>query len=58
MNNVKVFTDILMPGVKHMRHTFLQDHKFVKGQPETGVELADDLENIAKKLVVKILQLV
>ena len=39
-----------------MRHTFLPDHKFVKGQPETGVELADDLENIAKKLVGKILQ--
>ncbi len=50
VNNVKVFTDILMPGVKHMRHTFLPDHKFVKGQPETGADLAEDLENIAKKI--------
>ena len=50
VNNVKVFTDILMPGVKHMRHTFLPDHKFVKGQPENGEELANDLENIANDI--------
>ena len=50
VNNVKVFTDILMPGVKHMRHTFLPDHKFVKGQPENGEELANDLENIANEI--------
>ena len=31
-----------MPGVKHMRHTFLPDHKFVKGQPDNGEELAND----------------
>ena len=50
MNNVKVFTNVLMPGVKHMRHTFLPEHKFVKGQPETGAELADDLEKIASEV--------
>ena len=50
VNNVKVFTDILMPGVQHIRHTFLPDHKFVKGQPETGAELADDLEKIANNI--------
>ena len=50
VNNVKVFTDILMPGVKHMRHTFLPEHKFVKGQPENGEELANDLENIANDI--------
>ena len=50
VNNVKVFTDILMPGVEHMRHTFLPDHKFVKGQPENGEELANDLENIANDI--------
>ena len=44
------FKNILMPGVEHMRHTFLPEHKFVKGQPDTGSELADDLEVIAKKL--------
>jgi len=27
-----------------MRHTMLPEHKFVKGQPDTGAELADDLE--------------
>ena len=36
-----------MPGVQHMRHTHLPEHKFVKGQPETGVEMAEDLERIA-----------
>ena len=47
INNVKTFASILMPGVVHMRHTHLPEHKFVKGQPETGKELADDLDRIA-----------
>jgi len=47
VNNVKTFASILMPGVVHMRHTHLPEHKFVRGQPETGVELANDLERIA-----------
>ncbi len=47
VNNVKTFASILMPGVVHMRHTHLPEHKFVKGQPETGSELANDLERIA-----------
>ncbi len=47
INNVKTFASILMPGVLHMRHTHLPDHKFVSGQPETGAELADDLERFA-----------
>ena len=47
INNVKTFASILMPGVVHMRHTHLPEHKFVKGQPETGAELAEDLERIA-----------
>ncbi len=46
INNVKTFASILMPGVAHIRHTHLPEHKFVKGQPETGVELANDLERI------------
>ena len=46
INNVKTFASVLMPGVVHMRHTHLPEHKFVSGQPETGVELADDLERI------------
>ena len=44
--NVKTFANILMPGVVHMRHTHLPEHKFVSGQPETGAELANDLERI------------
>ena len=46
INNVKTFASVLMPGVVHMRHTHLPDHKFVKGQPTTGVEMAEDLERI------------
>ena len=46
INNVKTFASVLMPGVVHMRHTHLKDHKFVKGQPTTGVEMAEDLERI------------
>ncbi|KAA3626757.1 MAG: aspartate aminotransferase family protein [Proteobacteria bacterium] len=36
-----------VPGVVHMRHTWLPENRFVKGQPEVGAELADDLERIA-----------
>ncbi len=36
-----------MAGVAHMRHTWLAENRFTKGQPEHGVELADDLERIA-----------
>jgi len=46
VNNVKTFASVLMPGVVHMRHTHLKDHKFVKGQPTTGIEMAEDLERI------------
>ncbi len=49
-NNYKeMCSSVLMPGVQHMRHTLLPEHKFIKGQPETGAELADDLELIANK---------
>ena len=47
INNVKTFASVLMPGVQHMRHTHLPEHKFVSGQPETGGDLADDLDRIA-----------
>jgi len=46
INNVKTFASVLMPGVVHMRHTHLKDHKFIKGQPTTGAEMAEDLERI------------
>ena len=31
-------------GVLHMRHTWSEDELFVRGQPENGAELADDLQ--------------
>ncbi|HRK95294.1 MAG TPA: aminotransferase class III-fold pyridoxal phosphate-dependent enzyme [Rhodospirillales bacterium] len=34
----------VMPGVVHMRHTWLSDHRFVRGQPGSGAELAEDLQ--------------
>ena len=46
INNEKTFAHVLMPGVLHMRHTHLPEHKFVSGQPETGAEMAEDLERI------------
>ena len=46
INNVKAYASVLMPGVVHMRHTHLDEHKFVSGQPDTGMELANDLERI------------
>ena len=45
--NRKTFSNILMPNVHHLRHTHLPENLFVKGEPETGVDLADDLERIA-----------
>ena len=32
-----------LPGVVHMRHTHLPEHKYIKGQPTTGSEMAEDL---------------
>ena len=36
-----------MPVVAHMRHTWMEENRFTRGQPEHGVELAEDLERIA-----------
>ena len=43
VNNKRVFGPGL-PGTLHLRHTRLPEHRFVRGQPETGAELADDLQ--------------
>ena len=45
VNNKRVFGPGL-PGALHLRHTRLPEHKFVQGQPETGAELADDLQRM------------
>jgi beta-alanine--pyruvate transaminase len=45
LNNRRVFPQL--PGADHLRHTHdLARNAFVKGQPEHGAELADDLERI------------
>ncbi|MBC8337948.1 MAG: aspartate aminotransferase family protein [Alphaproteobacteria bacterium] len=38
----------LMPGIVHMRHTWLEENRFAKGQPEHGAYLADDLQRAAE----------
>jgi beta-alanine--pyruvate transaminase len=36
----------LLPGVIHMRHTWLEENRFAPGQPERGAELAEDLQRL------------
>ena len=45
VNNRRSF-GVGMPGVHFMRHTALAENKFVRGQPETGADLAEDLQRI------------
>ena len=33
-----------LPGVVHMRHTWLEENRYVRGQPQKGGDLAEDLE--------------
>jgi beta-alanine--pyruvate transaminase len=35
-----------LPGVVHLRHTWLEENRFVAGQPARGSELADDLQRL------------
>jgi len=46
-NNRRAFGTGLA-GVYHMRHTALPENRFVKGQPEHGAELADDLQRFCQ----------
>ncbi len=43
VNNRRSF-GVGLAGVYHMRHTALPENRFVKGQPETGADLAEDLQ--------------
>jgi beta-alanine--pyruvate transaminase len=43
VNNRRAY-GVGLAGVYHMRHTALPENRFVKGQPETGADLADDLQ--------------
>ena len=45
VNNRRMFPSL--PGVDHLRHTHDPErNRFVKGQPEFGADLADDLERL------------
>jgi beta-alanine--pyruvate transaminase len=35
-----------LTGVAHLRHTWLAENRFTKGQPESGAELAEDLQRM------------
>ena len=37
-----------LPGVVHLRHTWLPEQRFTMGQPEAGAELADDLQRMVE----------
>ncbi len=39
---------VTMPNVVMMRHTWLEENRFQRGQPQTGAELADDLERFCQ----------
>ncbi len=47
VNNRRTFGPGL-PNTVHMRHTHLKDVRFVKGEPEQGADLADDLERLVQ----------
>ncbi len=37
-----------LPGTVHMRHTWLPEQRFSRGEPEVGAELADDLQRLVE----------
>ncbi len=43
VKNRETFSGVI-PGVVHMRHTWLEENRFSRGQPETGAYLAEDLQ--------------
>ncbi|KJE34823.1 omega amino acid--pyruvate aminotransferase [Thalassospira sp. HJ] len=47
VNNRRDFSGITC-DVVHMRHTWTEEQKFTRGQPETDADLANDLEEICK----------
>jgi beta-alanine--pyruvate transaminase len=47
VNNRRAFGTGL-PVVYHMRHTGLPENRMIKGQPERGAELADDLQRFCQ----------
>ena len=47
VKNRETFTGV-MPGVVCMRHTWMEENRFSRGQPEHGAELANDLQRFAE----------
>lgn len=47
VKNRETFTGV-MPGVVCMRHTWLEENRFCRGQPEHGAELAEDLQRFVE----------
>jgi len=47
MKNREAFGAV-MPGVVHLRHTWLDQNRFSRGQPADGAELAEDLQRFAE----------
>ena len=47
VKNRETFSGV-MPGVVHMRHTWLEENRFAEGQPEHGAYLAEDLQRAAE----------
>ena len=46
VGNRKTFGSAMLPGVDHIRHTHDTRNLMTRGQPEHGVEFADDLERL------------
>ncbi len=49
MKNRQTFGS-LMSGVVHMRHTWIPEVRFIRGQPQLGMELAEDLQRFCELL--------
>jgi len=47
VKNRETFSGV-MPNVVCMRHTWLEENRFTRGQPEHGVELAEDLQRFVE----------
>lgn len=47
MRNREAFTAVL-PNVVHMRHTRASQARFIRGEPEEGADLADDLQRFCE----------
>lgn len=47
VKNRETFSGV-MPNVVCMRHTWMEQHRFTRGQPEQGAELAEDLQRMVE----------